>query len=176
MQCCDPLVEKHAATMSEACWTRLSGKSYVQLYCRLHNDLCNVPLFLLPGVRRKRSGPASTWWTSLAIQRPLSNFSTRTFWSDTSILTRSSWRLAVTPWPRFLARYNLTRIDLKTFTFSAGSKSPSIANAVLGPSLNACCSQWLWTLISLANWTTTCTNLGTTTTTFFDFCERETCA
>ena len=32
-----------------------------------------------------------------------------------------------------LERYNLTRVELKTFTFSAGSKSLSINNAVLGP-------------------------------------------
>jgi hypothetical protein len=32
-----------------------------------------------------------------------------------------------------LARYNMTRVDFKTFTFSTGSKSRSIDNAVLGP-------------------------------------------
>ena len=32
-----------------------------------------------------------------------------------------------------LARYNMTRFELKTFTFSAGSKSLSIDNAILGP-------------------------------------------
>jgi len=32
-----------------------------------------------------------------------------------------------------LARYNITRVDLKTFTFSAGSKCRSIDNAVLDP-------------------------------------------
>jgi len=32
-----------------------------------------------------------------------------------------------------LARYNMTSVELKTFTFSAGSKSLSIDNAVLGP-------------------------------------------
>jgi len=31
-----------------------------------------------------------------------------------------------------LERYNMTRVELKTFTFSAGSKSMSIDNAVLG--------------------------------------------
>jgi len=31
-----------------------------------------------------------------------------------------------------LARYNLTRVELKTFTFSAGSNTFSIDNAVLG--------------------------------------------
>jgi hypothetical protein len=32
-----------------------------------------------------------------------------------------------------LARYNITRVDLKTFTFSAGSNSRFIDNSVLGP-------------------------------------------
>jgi len=32
-----------------------------------------------------------------------------------------------------LARYNMTRVELKTFTFSAGSKSLTFGNAVLGP-------------------------------------------
>ena len=32
-----------------------------------------------------------------------------------------------------LARYNMTRFDLKSFTFSAGYKSRSIDNAVLRP-------------------------------------------
>ena len=34
---------------------------------------------------------------------------------------------------RSLARYNLTRVELKTFTFAAGSKSLSIDNGILGP-------------------------------------------
>jgi len=32
-----------------------------------------------------------------------------------------------------LARYNMTRVELKTFTISAGSKPLSIDNAFLGP-------------------------------------------
>jgi len=32
-----------------------------------------------------------------------------------------------------LARYNVTRIEIKTFTFSAGSKTLTIENSVLGP-------------------------------------------
>ena len=34
-----------------------------------------------------------------------------------------------------LARYNMTRVELNTFTFSAGSKSLSIDSALLGPVL-----------------------------------------
>ena len=32
-----------------------------------------------------------------------------------------------------LARYNLTRVELKSFTFSSGAQSLSIDNGVLGP-------------------------------------------
>ena len=32
-----------------------------------------------------------------------------------------------------VARYNMTRVELKSFTFSSGSQSLSIDNAVLGP-------------------------------------------
>jgi len=38
-----------------------------------------------------------------------------------------------TPAQGALARYNLTRVELKTYTFSGGSQSHSIDNAVLGP-------------------------------------------
>ena len=41
-----------------------------------------------------------------------------------------------------LARYNVTRVELKTFTFSAVSKSLSIDNAVLGTSPNVSSSFW----------------------------------
>jgi len=37
-----------------------------------------------------------------------------------------------------IARYIMTRVDIKTFTFSAGSKSRSIDNAVLEPSPVTC--------------------------------------
>ena len=46
---------------------------------------------------------------------------------SSSILTAHNALLAGYP-----IRYNLTRIELKTFTFSAGSQSLSINNAVLG--------------------------------------------
>jgi len=42
-----------------------------------------------------------------------------------------------------LARYNMSRGELKTFKFSAGSKSLSIDNAVLSLSPNVSSSLWL---------------------------------
>jgi len=32
-------------------WNRISAHKEVQIFGRLHSDICNVPLYLLPGVR-----------------------------------------------------------------------------------------------------------------------------
>ena len=48
---------------------------------------------------------------------------------DTGTLLAHTATLKTEP----LARYNMTRVELKTFTFSAGTKSLSIYNAVLVP-------------------------------------------
>ena len=39
-----------------------------------------------------------------------------------------------------IARYNLTRVELKSFTFAPGSNSLSIDNLVLGPISKVSCS------------------------------------
>ena len=49
----DATAETHTSATNDgfiAHWSRLSGSRNVQLFWRLHTDLCNVPLFLLPGV------------------------------------------------------------------------------------------------------------------------------
>ena len=48
---------------------------------------------------------------------------------------------------RVLTRYNLWRVDPKTFIFSAGSKSLSIDNGMLGPTLK----RLLFTMIKNAH-------------------------
>jgi hypothetical protein len=53
MQPRDPTAETHTSAINNgfiARWSRLSGSRDVQLLGRLHTDLCNVPLFLLPRV------------------------------------------------------------------------------------------------------------------------------
>ena len=53
MQPSDPTAETHTSVTNNgfiARWSRLSGSRDVQLLGRLHTDLCNVPLFLLPKV------------------------------------------------------------------------------------------------------------------------------
>ena len=49
----DPTAETHTSATNDgfiARWSRLSGSRDVQLFGRLHTDLCNVLLFLLPRV------------------------------------------------------------------------------------------------------------------------------
>ena len=50
MQPSDPKAETHTSATNDgfiARWSRLSGSRDVQIFGRLHTDLCNVPLFLL---------------------------------------------------------------------------------------------------------------------------------
>ena len=54
MQSYDPMVETHTAITNEVFIfrrTRLRGSRDVQLFALLHTDLCNVTLFMLPGVK-----------------------------------------------------------------------------------------------------------------------------
>ena len=54
MKSCDPMVEtfnSHTDDGFIARTSRLIGSRYVQLFERLHTDLCNIPLFLLPKVQ-----------------------------------------------------------------------------------------------------------------------------
>ena len=120
-------------------WNRISASREIQLFDRLHSDIFNVPLYLLPGV-----------WLQIRLTKARPNFylmnksvDSKTVFNflDAQLLV---WRvrpnpailLAHTATPKnsgSLARYNLTRVELKTFTFAAGSKSLSIDDADLGP-------------------------------------------
>jgi len=148
MQPSDHTAEKHTSATNDgfiARWSRLSGSRDVRIFGRLHTDLCNVPLFLLPKERLQ---------IKLLYARPsfyLMNKSADTKTSFKFLNAQSLFRRVQTNHVILeaqekalergaLARYNMTRVDLKTFTFSAGSKSRSIDNAVLGPLQKACYS------------------------------------
>ena len=118
---------------------RISARREVEIFGRLHSDICNVPLYLLPGVRLQ---------IKLNKVRPSFYLMNKSFDSKTVFKFLDSQLLVrrVRPNPAImvahtatlsnrgsLARYNLTKVELKTFTFAAGSKSLSIDNAVLGP-------------------------------------------
>ena len=118
-------------------WDRIKQSKEVQLYDRIHSDICNVPLYLIPGVRmqiRLTKTKSSIYLMNKADSTTVFKF------LDAKLLVN-----CVRPSPSFLlahnttlarsalARSNLTRVELKTYTFSSGSQSLSIDNAVLGP-------------------------------------------
>jgi hypothetical protein len=104
---------------------------------RIHSDICNVPIYLIPGVRLQikfTKGKPSFFLMNKDAK------STTTFkFLDAQLLVRrvkanpailSAHNTAMSQ--GCLARYNITRVELKTSTFSSGSQSLSIDNAVIG--------------------------------------------
>jgi hypothetical protein len=141
MQPSDPTEETHTTATNDgfiARWYRLSGSRDVQLLGRLHTDLCNVPLFLL--LRLTLQIKLTKARPSFYLMNKSADTKTTFRFLDAYLLVRR-----VQPNPAILeahekalekgslARYNMTRVDLKTFTFSAVSKFRSIENAALGP-------------------------------------------
>lgn len=121
----------------KARWERMKQSKEIELYGRIHSDLCNVSQLLLPGVRMEikltKAKPEFFLLSTKADSKVKFKF------LDAQLMVNR-----VTPNPNILkshnvvlksgelARYNLTRVELKTFTYSSGSKSLSIDNAVLG--------------------------------------------
>jgi len=141
MQPVDPSAENLTAKTNNGFilrWYRISASREVQLFGRIHNDICNVPLYLLPGVRlqiRVTKGRSSFYLMNKSVDsKTVSKI------LDAQLLVRRvrpnpTILLAHTPTLKnrsSITRYNLTRVELKTFTFAAGFKSLYIDNAVLG--------------------------------------------
>ena len=107
------------------------------MYGRLYSDICNVPLFLLNGVKIQIKLTKSKKSFYLLSNRADSN---ATFKFQEALLYFKRIRPATSilaPHNEALlegypARYNFTRVEIKTFIFSSGSQSLSIDNAVLG--------------------------------------------
>ena len=106
------------------------------MYGRDHGDLFNVPRLLLPGVQLQ-----------IKFTKPKNDFCVMSTKADTGavfkFLDGTLHVRHVKPSPtihlahakaleKVNARYDTTRVALKTFSFGAGSKSVSIGNAVLG--------------------------------------------
>jgi len=109
-------------------WDKIKQSKEVQLYGRLHSDLCNVPKYLLPGVNLqiKLTKARSSFYLMNATADSKTNFK----FLDTKLFVKR-----IRPQPDLLsdhnttlkdggiARHNLTRVELKTFTFAPGSNS-----------------------------------------------------
>jgi hypothetical protein len=116
-------------------WNRQKQSKVQELYGRLHSDICNLPIFL-PCVRLQIKLTKAKSSFSLMNKDSTSTASFK--FLDAELIVR---RIKAEPkilLPHnetlskgYFARYNMTRVELKTFTFSKGPQS-SINNAVLG--------------------------------------------
>jgi hypothetical protein len=118
-------------------WNKMKESQTIEMYGRIHSDICNVPLYLLSGVN-----------IQIKLTKAKKDFYLMSNKADSKVkLVFKEAHLRVKrirPSPAILAshnetllngypaRYNFTRVELKTFTFASGSQSLSIDNAVLG--------------------------------------------
>jgi len=119
-------------------WEMQKQSEITELYDLLHSDICNVPQFLLSGVRLhiKLTKPKDDFYLMYASTDTKKQKTTFKF-IDAELIVRR-----IRPSPKislahnealskgFFGRYYLTRDELKTFTFSGGPQALSINNAV----------------------------------------------
>ena len=124
---CDPTAEKTATTNKGFItrWDRIKQSKEVELYGRLHSDFSNVQLYLLPDVRIQIKLTKAR--PSFYLMSKTADSKTHFKFLDTQLVVKR-----VKPHPNILlahhttlekgfsARYNFTRVELKSFTFSSG--------------------------------------------------------
>ena len=118
-------------------WDRIKQSKEVQLLGRLHNDICNVIPYLLPGVKLQLKLTKAK--RAFYLMNTKTDCTTKFQFLEAylivkRILPNPAYLIAHNPTltKGGLARYNLMRVELSTFTYSAGPKSLSIDIAVFG--------------------------------------------
>jgi hypothetical protein len=117
-------------------WNLKKQSKEIEMYGRIHSDICNVPKFLLPDIKLHikftKAKPSFYLMNHAADSKTVFKF------LDAKLFVKR-----IRPNPRIhlaheetlktdLARYNLTRVELKTFTFSSRPQSLSIDQAING--------------------------------------------
>jgi len=94
---CDPTKAKSTITGFIERWNKQKQSKEIEMYGRIHSDLCNVPKFLIPGVRLQikytKAKPSFYLMNIKYILRLFLNFSTLNCTSTTSKSTRVSYGL-----------------------------------------------------------------------------------
>jgi hypothetical protein len=118
-------------------WNLTKQSQEIEMYGKISSDLCNVPQYLLPGVRVQITFSKSK--TAFYLMNTDAQSETQFKFLDAQLRVNR-----IRPYPQIQlahntvlskggkAKYNITRVELKSFTFSSGSQSLSIDNAVLG--------------------------------------------
>jgi len=115
-------------------WNRQKQIKVIDMYARVHSDICILPKFIIPGVRIKIKITKAEQDICLVSGTPDSKtirflsarLYVRRVRANPIIMVALNNTLNTSP-----AIYNLT-VELKTFTFSSGTQSLSIDNAVIG--------------------------------------------
>jgi hypothetical protein len=118
-------------------WKRQKESKVIQMVGQLHSDICNVATHLLPGVRvqvQLTKGRREFYLMNKdADSKVVFKF------MDAQLLVKRvkpnpaclvAYTKALQAGP--IAKYNLSGVEVKTFTYISGSQSLSIDNAVLG--------------------------------------------
>ena len=115
---------------------RQKQSKVTEMYGRIHVDICNVPKFLLPGIKLQNKFTNAK--SSFYLMSTKADSTTTFKFLDAQLLVR---RIKANPkiplahealLKTELALYPITRVELKTSTFSAGPQSLSIDQAVIG--------------------------------------------
>jgi len=117
-------------------WNRQKQIKVTEMCGRIHSDLCNVPKFLLPAIKLQIKFTKAK--SSFYLMSTAADSRTTFKFLDAQLLVKrikANPKIPMAheaPLKTELALYPLTRVELKTFTFSAGPKSFSIDQAVIG--------------------------------------------
>jgi hypothetical protein len=136
MQVCDPTDTYTDTTIKGFIRLWNLHNNAIEMVGRLHSDICNVAIHLLPGVRvqvKMTKGRSEFYFMNKdADSKVIFKF------LDAQLLVKR-----VKPNPSYLvahrkvlqagavAKYTLSRVEVKTFTYGSGSQSLSIDNVVL---------------------------------------------
>ena len=133
---CDPTKAESTNTGFVYRWNRQKQSKEMEMYERIHSDLCNVPKFLLPGVRLQIKFTKAN--PSFYLMNTKTDCTTIFKFLDAKLYVR---RIKAHPSNLLahddtlktdLAYYVMTRVTLKNFTFTSGASSLSIGQAVTG--------------------------------------------
>ena len=136
MMPCDPTKAESTNTGFIDRWNKQKQSKETEMYGKIHSDICNVAKFLLPGIQLQIKFTKAK--PSFYLMNTSADCTTTFKFLDAKLLVK---RIRANPkiplaheatLKTNLARYDLTRVELKTFTFSAGPQSLSIDQAVMG--------------------------------------------
>ena len=134
---CDPTKADSSNREFVARWDRIKQSKEVQLFGRLLSDICKVISYLLPGLKLHiiLTKPGRAFYLMNTKADSATQFKVLEAYLVVNIIRANPAYLIAhnTNLAKgILARYNLTRVELNSFVYSAGTKCLCIDNAVIG--------------------------------------------